>query len=131
MLYVSDDKATVEAALKAAHDVLRGAGFSYKRIIQSAGYDRRYTFNGRTITLCGWHGTGTGNRSYGDGATVFSVYDSTAGYKPVFEIGGENHLNLYDFTRNGRCIYKDEAARHLVLNDLSELAGFVRDLLKK
>lgn len=68
-----------EEFLALAQKHLKAAGFEVKKRKQSALYDWSFEKDGRTITIDGWHGTG----SYGGGKTLFDIFDTapSAGHK--------------------------------------------------
>lgn len=139
MLYLTNDEARIEAAINKLHKLLKGKGFSYKRSIQSAMFMRVYKLGDIEVCVNGWHGTGQGNRNYGDGMTVHDVYvtkrpgmygkalvnpgESVVGAHPV--------VYLYEHLRSGKCLWISEEAREAALKDIDGMADAVSKELER
>ena len=146
MLYLTNDKSRIEAAIEATHKLLKRAGFQYKRSIASASEDRQYvcTATRREINICGWHGTGRGG--YGDGKTVHTIYFTHNGDvvnhpKGDFVVRGERDevrierdgddwVSAYDF-QGTRCIWANEAQRTAILDKIDAMPETVSNWLRE
>jgi hypothetical protein len=85
--YMVDVSGVAAAGLKDIARMLKTKGYVGTTTRQSAMYETQFVLGERRITVGGWHGTGKGNRNYGDMKTISHVYDSKKeGYEPVMEL---------------------------------------------
>jgi hypothetical protein len=90
-----DISGVAKAGLKDIAVMMKRKGYVGTTVLQSAMYETAYVKGDHRITVAGWHGTGKGNRNYGNTKTIFSLYDSKKeGYAPVMEIGGPELNNI-------------------------------------
>jgi len=74
--------ADTDKALRQIHGTLKSRGYSYKRSLQSAQYIMQFAKGAVKFEINGWHGTGQGNRWYGDMRTIHSLFFFAEGAKP-------------------------------------------------
>jgi hypothetical protein len=83
------------AGLKDIAVMMKRKGYVGTTVRQSAMYETQYVKGDRRITVAGWHGTGKGNRNYGDTKTIFSLFDNQKeGHAPVIELTGDALNNI-------------------------------------
>lgn len=71
--------------LKMIGMLMKSKGYSAKTSRQSALYQTDFTKPGsdKVYSIDGWHGTGSGNRNYGNMKTVFALYSHNS--KPPYD----------------------------------------------
>lgn len=95
MSYGREATAVAEAGRKEILALMKSRGYTQTTSRQSALYQTDFKRDGEErFAIDGWHGTGSGNRNYGTGKTIFSLYDrKSPGYKPVVgaDDSGQDH----------------------------------------
>lgn len=97
------------------HGIMRNKGYNKKSSKQSALEHHEYTKDDHWITYDGWHGSGQGNRNYGNAKLALSLYDSsnTPRYEPVADMplnqfdshnGSDEHINYKKNTVSSKVV---------------------------